>query len=148
MPFMPNTANRDESTEKLMQQFGKLMAATTQRLVERLGELERSQARVVTQTRLAQQAGDDSIQQHVIQGAGAGGGTAFSLRYRNDILRGSEEGVQRLEWIAKSSPFQPNEDDTPYVPTGDYATDYAHCWPDDQWTAVFGGDTTASTEGA
>lgn len=124
--------------------MARLLAQQGAQIAERIGQLERAVAEVVTQSRAMDDAGGRGSpgQADIIQGGilGASTGTSFSLRYRNDTLLGDEDGTHRLEWIAKSSPFQPNEDGTAYVQTGDYATDYAHCWPAEDWNAVFGGD--------
>jgi hypothetical protein len=60
----------------------------------------------------------------------SGEGTLFSLRYRNDTATGNAAGIHRLEYIAKSSPYIPDDDGNPT----------AVMWPDAEWTAVPGGD--------
>jgi len=58
--------------------------------------------------------------------SGGGGGTDFSIRYRNDTRDKSDpSGTHRLEWIAKSTATDP---------------DTGNPWPDDQWSTVLNGE--------
>ena len=143
--------NQEQNKQSLLAMQDAIMFA----LKETLSKVERSNADtqkavtdLVTERKLQDSLnvlkgiGKPSQQDVITTGVGSAG-NLFSIRYRNDTATTNVANIHRLEWIARSSAYDPQKladaTLTEADMNGDYAHDHPYMWDDALWTPVVGG---------
>lgn len=124
---------RFEEIEKRVQQFSQMLAQQDFSANTLIAKLTRQFELLYAEFLVYKRHKFHEVEEEIIPISSGGGGTNFSLRYRNDTETENPEGIHRLEYINESSPYSDPDTET--------------FWPDEDWIPVPGGDAVECSGG-